>query len=543
MIKIQNHQLRYLWQVSAGQRLRILLSCGIGAVGVGLSLCFIYSSKTVIDIASGSQDGDIWSAGIYTALFLLAQIGCRLADTWVSTKMQLEAGNDLRRQLFSRLLLSRWNELEHFHSGDVINRIEQDASAIVTLLTSSIPSLLILSIQFTAAFAFFCTLDTSLPWLLLALLPIFLIGSRFYMRKMKRLTKSVRESNSQVQSIIQESLQHRIVIKTLEQNEQHIGKLDRAQNVLLNQVVDRTRFSMLSQLMVSLAFSGGYLIAFLWGTIRLSSGSITFGSMTAFLQLVGQLQQPALGLSRLLPSFINALAAIDRLQELEQLPAEPEKKRILFPQAPDIILSDIAFAYGKDEKPIFEKFCAFFPAGSRTAVLGETGAGKTTLIRLLLALAEPQSGTMDFCIDGKKFAIDSSTRSNFVYVPQGNTLFSGTIRDNLLMGNPDATETEMKQALQTAVANYVFELPKGMDTVLNELGGGLSEGQAQRIAIARALLRPGTILLLDESTSALDISTEQLLLENLYRNYAEKTFIFITHHSALANACERKLQL
>lgn len=543
MTKTIKQQTVYLWHLSKGQRGDILLSCAAGIFHVAFSLSFIYASKVVIDIASGAREGDLWVAGSFATGFLLMQIACGAVDTWISTRVSMESGNALRRRLFSRLLQSRWNELERFHTGDIVNRIEQDTNAIVELLTSSVPAVLVTTIQLVAAFLFFCTLDASLPWLLLAFVPVFLIASRFYTRKMKRFTTEIRQSDSSIQSIIQESLQHRTVIKTLEQGERHVEKLDDLQGKLCHQVYGRTRFSLCSRLMASTAFSGGYLVAFLWGAVRMSTGSITFGSMTAFLQLVSKIQQPAVGLSRLLPSFINALTAIDRLKELETLPDEPQEERILFTDTPHLLLRKVTFAYEQGREPVLKQLSVDFPAGSSTAVLGETGAGKTTLIRLLLALTEPQEGDILLKCGKMCVPVSTNTRCNFVYVPQGNSLFSGTIRDNLLMGNPQAADAEMKQALCTAAAEFVFQLPKGVDTALNELGGGLSEGQAQRIAIARALLRPGNILLLDESTSALDADTEKRLLANLERDCAGKTFIFITHHSALAEVCQRVCRL
>lgn len=543
MKKIHGQQLHYLWQISSGQRRRIFFSCAIGILSIAFSLGFIYASKVVIDIASGAVTGNLWTAGIYTAILLLLQITCGLADNWISAKMQLETGNALRHRLFHLLLQSRWNELERFHTGDIVNRIEQDAGAIVTLLTNTLPVTLITVVQLVAAFVFFCTLDPSLPWILILLVPLFLISSRFYTKKMKKYTKAIRQSDSNIQAIIQESLQHRIVIKTLEQNKFHVKKLDNIQNTLREQIYERTRFTISSRLIASLAFSGGYLIAFLWGAARLSTGSITFGSMTAFLQLVGNIQQPALGLSRLMPTFINAFTAIDRLLELEALPAEMEEERIFFKSTPEVRMENITFAYKQDEKPVLHHFYANFPAGSSTAVLGETGAGKTTLIRLLLSLATQQEGNILLSDGNETVSANAGTRGNFVYVPQGNTLFSGTIRDNLLMGNPHASEAEMCQVLRTAAAEFVFQLPNGIDTPLSESGGGLSEGQAQRISIARALLRPGNILLFDESTSALDSETERVLLENLHHHYTGKTFIFITHHQTLASFCQYKIQL
>ena len=543
MERDRRKKLRYIWDVSAGQRGRILLSCFTGILGVAFSLTFIYASKQVIDIATGVAQGSLMQAAGYTIALLIAQLLCGTADTWISTRMQVEAGNALRHRLFLRLLQSRWNELERFHTGDVVNRVEQDTSAIVALLTSSIPAFIVTGVQLLAAFLFFCFLDPSLPWLVVAILPVFLLGSQFYMRRMKRYTHDIRSSDSRIQSVIQESLQHRTVIKTLEQGERHLDKLDDLQDMLRSQVMGRTRFSLSARMLVAFAFSGGYLTAFLWGAVRLSTGSITFGTMTAFLQLVGKVQRPVLDLSRLIPSFVNALTAIDRLQELEDLPAETDGDSILFASTPSIELKDITFSYTLGDRPVFSHFSCRFPAGSCTAVVGETGKGKTTLIRLLLALAIPQEGHIKLATEEFSINITPQTRSNFVYVPQGNTLFSGTIRDNLLMGNPQATDEAMQQALRTATADFVFQLPNAMDTPLNEQGGRLSEGQAQRIAIARALLRPGSILLLDEATSALDPDTERQLIKNLRKDCAGKTFIFVTHHPAVAEACEVIIQL
>lgn len=543
---MKNKKLKYIWVVSDGQRGRILLSCFTGILGVVLALAFIYASKQVIDIATGATTGSLVHAAILTIILLIAQLLCGTADTWISTRMQIETGNTLRHRLFSRLLQSCWNELERFHTGDIVNRIEQDTSAIVTLLTSSIPAFIVTGVQLLAAFIFFCYLDPSLPWLVIAILPIFLLGSRFYMRRMRRYTHDIRQSDSHIQSVIQESLQHRTVIKTLEQSERHLDKLDDLQVMLRSQVMERTRFSLFARTMVAFAFSGGYLTAFLWGAVRLSTGSITFGTMTAFLQLVGKVQRPVLDLSRLIPSVVNALTAIDRLLELEELPAETSGETIFFNTTPDIVLKDITFNYPTSDHPVFEHFSCNFPAGSCTAVIGETGKGKTTLIRLLLALATPQEGSITLASPSAQIStqeVSPQTRSNFVYVPQGNTLFSGTIRDNLLMGNPQATDQAMHQALHTATADFVFKLPDGIDSSLNEQGGGLSEGQAQRIAIARALLRPGSILVLDEATSALDPETEYQLIKNLRNNYTGKTFIFVTHHPAVAEACENIIRL
>ena len=273
--------------------------------------------------------------------------------------------------------------------------------------------------------------------------------------------------------------------------------------------------------MVSAAFSLGYIAAFLWGVYGISKGAITFGVMTAFLQLVGQVQRPLVNLARQIPSFIYSTTSIDRLMEMEDAPKEVAGH-------PVKLLQGLTFD---------------FPPLSRTAIVGETGSGKSTLIRLMLALLKPVDGRVVLYDGTQEVPASAATRCNLVYVPQGNTLFSGSVRENLRMGNPEATEEEMKAALETAVADFVFSLPDGMDTRCGEGGAGLSEGQAQRIAIARGLLRPGSILLLDEFSSSLDPETEQRLMDNLTKKAAGKTMIFITHRERIAQLCERTCRI
>ena len=363
------------------------------------------------------------------------------------------------------------------------------------------------------------------------------------MHRMNRYTHAIRESDSHIQSLIQESLQHRMVIKALEQDRRHVNRLDMRQQTWYGQVMQRTRFSLLVRILVASAFSGGYLVAFIWGAVGLRDGLITFGTMAAFLQLVGKIQQPVLSLGRLLPAFAETFTAIDRLKGLEEVPEEEKNGPLPFPTTPDVEIRDVTFRYSPGDRAVLRHFSCDFPAGSCTAVAGETGKGKTTLIRLLLALTEPEEGSLCLKLDMRNYPISPDTRCNFTYVPQGNTLFSGTVRDNLLMGNPQATEDDMRQALRTAVADFVFVQLDGLDTLLGESGGGLSEGQAQRIAIARALLRPARILLLDEATSALDVETERQFITNLRHDYPDRTFIFITHHEAVTAMCDRVIRL
>lgn len=533
----------WLKEITRGQRLRISVSCLTGVCEVACSLAFVWASKQVIDIATGATQGNLVGAGIVVILLLVGQLSFAALDMWLSGCMPVDVGNRLRRRLFGHLLNSSWKELDKYHTGDVLNRVSRDIDDVVRLLTTTLPAVFVTTIQFIASFIFFCTLDASLAWLLILVIPVFLLISKLYVRRMREYNRGIRSSDSRIQSVIQESVQHHVIIKTLERRKNRLSMLDDLQGGLRKQVLGRTRLSLFSRMMMSIGFNSGYLLVFLWGAMRLSRGDISFGTMTAFLQLVGRVQRPAFDLTSFLPTFITAYTAAERLMELEALPAEENGEAIFLEGPLGLKFDHVSFSYTDDSEKVLEELDVYFPAGSTTAVLGETGAGKTTLVRLILSLITPQKGTIILVSNKENISVSPRTRANFVYVPQGNTLFSGTIRDNLLMGDPEATDVQMEEALRIAVADFVLALPDGLNTVLSEQGGGVSEGQAQRIAIARALLRKGSILLFDEATSALDQDTERRLVANLRSSCKGKTVVFITHHAALAQECDQILEI
>ena len=321
--------------------------------------------------------------------------------------------------------------------------------------------------------------------------------------------------------------------------------MEQSQGQLHGQVKHKTLFSSFSNLTVNMGFTAGYLLTFIWGVYRLDAGAITYGTMLAFIQLVGQIQGPFRDMTRFVPAIIGALTAAERMKQLEQTPVEETGGQIHFPQGAGIRFSNVTYRYQDGHRNILCNFSFDFTPGSTTAILGETGAGKTTMIRLILALLSPSQGHVEFYDKERTVSASPSTRCNLVYVPQGNTLLSGSIRDNLLLGNPDATEEDMHRVLEMACADFILSLPDALDTICGEGGTGLSEGQAQRIAIARALLRQGNILLLDEATSALDTETERQLIENIARQAKEKhqTILFITHRPAVVEYCKKTLRL
>lgn len=534
---VRGSNLYWLWAHSHGIRMCILLSGFAGIIRVACGLGFIYTSKEMVDIATGIGSGTLSKCTAWMILWISGGIFFNSIAGWINALMEVKTQNALRQQLFGCLLQSRWTGVEQFHSGDVENRLVVDVRNVVALLTGSAPSLVVTSTQLLTSFFFLVHLNSRLAQATVFGMFVFLLCGKVYAKRMRRLTHRVRSQESAVHILTQESIQYHIVIKTLEQVEGASTRLAELQSDLYKRVKQRTRFSVLSRTLLSSGFSGGYLLAFIWGTFQLQEGAITFGVMTAFLQLVGQVQRPIIDLTRLFPFLFTTLASVDRIRELEELVPEETGSPSILEGCVGVRVSDVCFSYG--DQPVLEKFSYDFVPGSVTAVLGKTGIGKTTLFRLMLALACPQKGKMILYNSEKEIEVSALTRGNFVYVPQGNTLFSGTIRENLLLGNPHAGEQQIRDALYGAAADFVYTLPLGLDTRCGEQGSGLSEGQAQRVAIARSLLHSGDILLLDEVTSALDTATEKLLFIRLNHYAKRKTIIFITHREELTEKCDK----
>ena len=534
----------WIWKTSKGLRTQAVLNAIVEVLIVGLDFLFIWATKRAVDIATGRLVGSlILTCGILIAI-LLCKVVISFARRWIAAILGVRSQNQMQLRLFDRLMRSIWSGQETHHSGDVINRLEKDVGDVTSTITETIPAAFGVIVRFLGAFIFFFNMDSTLACIVICIAPVFIILSRFYVRRMRVLTRGIRDTESEVQSLLTESVQHRVVLKSLEQGPTMVDRLDNIQTGLRSQVRHRTVFSSVSATLLNIGFGAGYLTTFIWGVYSLQAGSITYGTMIAFIQLIGQIQGPFRDMTRFVPLFISCITASERLMELEAIPLEQEGDRILFTNGAGIRFRDVTYAYSQDERRVLNNLSFDFPVGSTTAILGETGAGKTTMIRLILGLLQPTQGEVEIYDETKSVPASPLTRCNLVYVPQGNTLFSGTIRENLLLGNPDATEQQMKEALDTACAQFVMELPKGLDSRCGELGAGLSEGQSQRIAIARALLRHGNILLLDEATSALDAETEEQLLQKLNNRTKERqTVICITHRPAVVDYCSQVLNL
>ena len=534
---------RWLWSHSVGARGAILVNILLGSLTVGLNLLFIFLCKRLVDIATGVEAG---SLGPYT-VFVLSVVVLRLVVATINVRVENLTNSKMnfiiRKGLYSNLLYAEWLGKEKRHTGDTVNRLESDVSTVTNVIVSDFPQIFTTLVQLVAAIVFLCTMEWRLAALLVLITPLFILFSRIFVRRLREMTRGIRETESEVQSHLQESLQHRMVIQSMENEGRMEDRLDDLQDREYGQIKERTRFNVIARSMVGAAFSFGYIAAFLWGVYGISKGTLTYGVMTAFLQLVGQIQRPLVNLTRQIPSLIYSSTSIDRLMEMEDAPKVVAGDSVRLAGPAGIRVENLDYRYPDGKRMILKDLTFDFPPLSRTAIVGETGAGKSTLIRLMLALLKPVSGRVALYDEAQEVPASAATRCNLVYVPQGNTLFSGSVRENLRMGNPDATEDEMKAALETAVADFVFSLPDGLDTRCGEGGSGLSEGQSQRIAIARGLLRPGSILLLDEFSSSLDPETEQKLMDNLTKKAAGKTMIFITHRERIAQLCERTCRI
>lgn len=534
---------RWLWRAWRGNRLQAVLNATVGLLDVVVSLASVWAVQHAIDVASHVRPGSIFWAVALMGGLILCDFALNISAVWIRNLLGIKAQNRMQQRMLDRMLRSEWHGRERLHSGDVLNRLEFDVSNVVTFLTETIPSTLSTLALFVGAFCYLCSMDWRLALLIVFMIPLFVLVSKVYVRQMRKLTRQVRDSDSKVQSVLQETIQHRMLIKTLESDATMVSRLENTQRELRHKVVRRTAFSVFSNLVLNFGFALGYLVAFAWAALRMSRHTLTFGGMTAFLQLVNKIQSPARQLTKLVPAFVSVFTAAERLMELEEDPLEEQGDPILLSPPCGLRLNNVSYAYDAADGNVIEQLSFDFTPGSCTAVLGETGAGKTTLVRLLLALLHPQQGSIEiYDRQGERHTLSPLMRANFVYVPQGNTLMSGTIRDNLRLGRLSATDEEMHEALHQSCADFVFDLPDGLDTYCTEQGGGLSEGQAQRIAIARALLRNRSIMLFDEATSALDPETERKLLQNILTRH-DKTIIFITHRTAVIDYCDQTLTI
>ena len=543
----------WLWRGTKDVRVNIVIRilAGIGRVACGLLM--IWLSKRFIDetIRTGTQD-DILQMILFLVLTVVGTIVLRLLYYYMTAAATVKKTNALRLFYFGTLFRRKLFDGHELHSGDVSSRLSKDIETVSTSIIDTIPQMAVTGIQLVGAFLLMRWFDARLAWALLLLTPVLVVVGKLISRRLRNMTLEIREGESRIQMQVQEGVEYNAVLRSLESENWVLERLGLKQNKLEGDVLRRTRFTAVARFAIGSVFGLGYLLAFIWGGLGLRNGTITFGVMTSFLQLVGQIQHPILTLLGMVPQLVHSTASIDRLDELEkgadetpgESRAETSSEELLEMRGRlGLRLDNVSFGYKGGDREVVCGFSHDFKPGSKNAIMGETGKGKTTLFRLLLGFIKPDFGRMELYTERENVAVSEATRSNFVYVSQGNTLMNGSVRYNLQLAKPAATDDEMKRVLHIACAEFVNDLPNGLDCEIGERGHGLSEGQAQRIAIARGLLRPGSILLFDEISSSLDEATEAELYRRLFDAFPEKTMIFVTHRTAVCEMCDETVRL
>ncbi|MBR3065464.1 MAG: ABC transporter ATP-binding protein [Bacteroidales bacterium] len=539
--------LRWIWRGMEGIRWNTLIRVVAGIVQVGLGLLMVWLCRRFIDVTIHTgTPRDVSLMILWLVLTVMGGVILRQLYYYMSITALTRQTNSIRLTAFNRLFDRQLYADRDLHSGDVSSRLSKDIDMVGEATTSLLPRAFVTIVQLVGAFLLMHSMDRRLAWALLVLTPLAILFGKVIARPLRKMTLEIRDKESHIQMQVQEGVEHNAVLRSLGSEQWVSDRLDETQDALMGWVKKRARFTVVTRTVLASCFGLGYLLAFVWGGLQLRAGAITFGVMTSFLQLVSQIQNPILTLLNMVPQLIHATASIDRLDEILQQEPEKSTDAALDPAKDRIVgvrVEDVSFCYATGDYPIFSHFTHDFRPGSKTALMGPTGVGKTTLFRLMLALIKPDAGHLTIYDETGETPVSPDTRSAFVFVPQGNTLLSGSVRFNLLLARPTATDEELREVLHTAAADFVFNLPDGLDTELGERGIGLSEGQAQRIAIARGLLRPGSILLLDEISASLDEATERELYTRLFAACPDRTMLFITHRPTVSELCSETLHV
>ena len=546
--KFTNRQIIFLvWQQLKINKWQALNNTVVGMFIVGLEFLFVWLTKQTIDIATGTSHlFTLKTSVILLGVTMLTQLLLTAYRSWVNAMLSVKATNRLQLDIFHHTLLTPWASIRKFHSADIVNRIEKDVNVIVSLVTDTLPSLIITCTQFCGAFTFLYLMDKKLALFVVIIIPFFILIGKLYIRRMRRLSRKIRETDSRLQSQYQEGVRNTIVIKTIRSATKAILQgILQTQSRIVGLVHQRALYSVTSNFVMNIGFASAYMFTFVWGTYHLSIGLISYGALIAFVQLVNQIQRPARGLVRFIPDIISALTSGERILQVSQLQTEQtpqEESARTADGALGVRVSNVTFGYTYD-RDILEGITLDFPPGSRTAIVAPTGRGKTTLIRLMLSLLTPRKGQIEIYGNGHSLPTSTATRHLFAYVPQGNTLFSGSIRSNLKIANPDADDAQLIESLRLAGADFVLSLPEGLSSECGEHGVSLSEGQSQRLSIARCLLTGAPILLLDEATSALDETTESEVMHRILTAMPHATIICITHRKGVVRFCDKLVEL
>lgn len=523
----------------------------LALVGTILSLVSKYAIDSAQNAAGAKNHHDfiqyrnlIIVYGVVIMLIIFGRLVLRIFTQSLAIKVQARMEMHMRSKLFKEILLKKYDDINSYHSGDLMNRMTSDIKIVTDGITSIVPNLLYFITQFVGAFVVLIVFDWKFTLVFIVVGVLISTVTLLFRSKLKSLHKEVQRTDGKVRSFFQESIESLLIVKTFGVEEHFKEKGNELQEINYSAKMKRRRITICANAGFSFVFNVGYLLALVWCALKVCMNTMTYGTLTAVLQLVSQIQTPFVNITKVVPQYYEILASAERIMEIEDIDVEEKADDDIsadqfYPMFSHGGFENISFNYGRES--VLDEGNASFNKGDFVAIRGISGIGKSTLMKMLLGVFSPQTGHIRlYKNDGTYVEASPSTRGLFSYVPQGNYLFSGTLRENILLINPDATEEEINEALEISdIKDFVSSLPDGLDTVIGEKGTGISEGQAQRLAIARALLSNAPILLLDEATSALDAKTEQHVLERI-KKLNEKTCIIITHKAAALQVCNKE---
>lgn len=542
--KDRNNQAKYMkWLVSFSKpyMFKIGIIMGFDLVATLVSLKMVTISKTIIDNAT---EGNPFKTAIIVYLILMLSMQVINIITGImSTMLNEKFGFGIRKQVYEKIIRSHWLDIKKYHTGDLMTRLTSDAGAIAEGIVSTIPSIIRLTVELILVFFTLFSYSKLLAVFALLVAPVSAITCWWLGRKLKRLQVKVQESEAAYRSFLQESMANMLIVKAFANEDYSAKKLTELRENRFYWVFKRTKMGMASSTVMGLSFQLGYIAAFAYGAKLIYDKVINYGTMSVFLSLVNRVQAPILGLAKSVPQVVSILASAGRVMEIQNIPEE--KKLDINIKRENIGVSVDNLTFGYTDETVFENVSLDIKPGEFVAIIGESGIGKTTLVRIIMSFTSSLKGKVGFYnSEGESVEANAGSREFIAYVPQGNTLFSGTIRENIRMGKLDATDEEMWEALRLASGDeFVSNLPGGLDCVIGERGHGISEGQAQRIAIARALVRKSPFLILDEATSSLDEKTELQVLAGLQALDPKPTCLIITHRKSILSICDREIKI
>lgn len=532
---------KWLMEYSKPYTGRIVLMMAFNLLSTIVSLGMVTISKRIIDNAT-EEKGFLALIVGYLALAIGLQ-AVSIISTLMNAMLTERFSFGIRKQIYEKIINSHWMDVKRYHTGDLMTRLTSDAGNIADGIIGTIPSIIQLFLELLLVFFTLFSYSPLLAVFALMIAPVAAISSWVLGRKLKKLQIKVQESESAYRSFLQESLANLLIVKSFANEDYSVNRLTQLREERFHWVYKRTKMGAVSSTVMSIAFQTGYITAFAYGALQISRKMITYGTMSVFLTLVNRVQAPVMSLAQQIPKVVSILASAGRVMELQDIPVEEKQEEQITAERVGVDVQNLSFGY--TDETVLEDVSLHIKPGEFVAIIGESGIGKTTLIRIIMSFMSNIEGSVSFYNEkGETEKANAATRKFIAYVPQGNTLFSGTVRENIRMGNLDATEEDMLEALKLAAGyDFVMGLPKGLDTVIGERGHGLSEGQAQRIAIARAFVRKAPFLILDEATSALDEATEQGVIQGLQQLNPKPTCLIITHRKSILKYCDREIKI